>query len=116
MQDTINWGAAALMSRTIDEGTSSVFRSQPMAQHFARISKCAEEVGEAVEAFIGCTGQNFRKGVTHKWGDVYSELCDVTLTGAYALTHFVGAEAAKQYIQLRLEYHHKRVDLPWEEQ
>ncbi|MFB7932002.1 MULTISPECIES: MazG-like family protein [Streptomyces] len=50
-----------------------------------RILKLSEEVGEVAEAVIGATGQNPRKGVTHGWDDVQSELCDVVITALMAL-------------------------------
>lgn len=50
-----------------------------------RILKLSEEVGEVSEAVIGATGQNPRKGVTHTWDDVQSELCDVAITALVAL-------------------------------
>ena len=50
-----------------------------------RILKLSEEVGEVAEAVIGATGQNPRKGVTHTWADVESELCDVAITALVAL-------------------------------
>ncbi|MXM62799.1 hypothetical protein GR925_04925 [Streptomyces sp. HUCO-GS316] len=50
-----------------------------------RILKLSEEVGEVAEAVIGATGQNPRKGTTHTWDDVGSELCDVVITALVAL-------------------------------
>ncbi|MEU6281433.1 MazG-like family protein [Streptomyces sp. NPDC047028] len=50
-----------------------------------RILKLSEEIGEVAEAVIGATGQNPRKGVTHSWDDVQSELCDVAITALIAL-------------------------------
>ncbi|MFE7811769.1 MazG-like family protein [Streptomyces sp. NPDC057433] len=50
-----------------------------------RVLKLSEEVGEVAEAVIGATGQNPRKGTTHSWEDVGSELCDVALTALVAL-------------------------------
>ncbi|MEV5431014.1 MazG-like family protein [Streptomyces sp. NPDC052701] len=50
-----------------------------------RMLKLSEEVGEVSEAVIGATGQNPRKGVTHTWDDVRSELCDVVITALVAL-------------------------------
>jgi NTP pyrophosphatase (non-canonical NTP hydrolase) len=47
--------------------------------------KLSEEVGEVAEAVIGATGQNPRKGTSHTWDDVQSELCDVIITAAVAL-------------------------------
>ncbi|MEU6139088.1 MazG-like family protein [Streptomyces sp. NPDC047081] len=50
-----------------------------------RMLKLSEEVGEVAEAVIGATGQNPRKGVSHTWDDVQSELCDVVITALIAL-------------------------------
>ncbi|WP_371671900.1 MazG-like family protein [Streptomyces sp. NBC_00289] len=50
-----------------------------------RILKLSEEVGEVAQAVIGATGQNPRKGLTHTWDDVQSELCDVVITALVAL-------------------------------
>ncbi|MDN3296324.1 MazG-like family protein [Streptomyces ficellus] len=50
-----------------------------------RMLKLSEEVGEAAQALIGATGQNPRKGTTHTWQDVESELCDVIVTAMVAL-------------------------------
>ncbi|MET9143621.1 MazG-like family protein [Streptomyces sp. NPDC004042] len=50
-----------------------------------RLLKLSEEVGEAAQAVIGATGQNPRKGTTHTWQDVESELCDVVITALVAL-------------------------------
>ena len=50
-----------------------------------RMLKLSEEVGEVSEAVIGAIGQNPRKGVSHSWGDVESELCDVVVTALVAL-------------------------------
>ncbi|MER5398673.1 MazG-like family protein [Streptomyces sp. NPDC002599] len=50
-----------------------------------RFLKLSEEVGEVAQAVIGATGQNPRKGVSHTWDDVRSELCDVVITAMVAL-------------------------------
>ncbi|MFE9168208.1 MazG-like family protein [Streptomyces kebangsaanensis] len=50
-----------------------------------RILKLQEETGEVAQAVIGATGQNPRKGTTHTWEDVQSELCDVAITALVAL-------------------------------
>ncbi|GAA0664763.1 MazG-like family protein [Streptomyces thermocarboxydovorans] len=50
-----------------------------------RILKLSEEVGEVAQAVVGATGQNPRKGTTHTWEDVQSELCDVAVTALIAL-------------------------------
>lgn len=50
-----------------------------------RMLKLSEEVGEVAQAVIGATGQNPRKGTSHTWDDVRSELCDVAITALVAL-------------------------------
>jgi NTP pyrophosphatase (non-canonical NTP hydrolase) len=50
-----------------------------------RMLKLSEEVGEVAQAVIGATGHNPRKGVSHSWDDVRSELCDVVITALVAL-------------------------------
>ncbi|MFR9794805.1 MazG-like family protein [Streptomyces sp. MS06] len=50
-----------------------------------RVLKLSEEVGEVAEAVIGAVGQNPRKGTSHDWEDVRSELCDVAITALVAL-------------------------------
>ncbi|MCX5364067.1 MazG-like family protein [Streptomyces sp. NBC_00124] len=50
-----------------------------------RMLKLSEEVGEVAQAVIGATGTNPRKGTTHTWDDVQSELCDVVITALVAL-------------------------------
>jgi NTP pyrophosphatase (non-canonical NTP hydrolase) len=50
-----------------------------------RIMKVAEEFGETVQAWIGATGQNPRKGVTHTYNDVVNELGDVVFTALVAI-------------------------------
>jgi NTP pyrophosphatase (non-canonical NTP hydrolase) len=50
-----------------------------------RMLKLSEEVGEVAQAVIGATGHNPRKGTSHTWDDVRSELCDVVITAMVAL-------------------------------
>ncbi|MFE4915873.1 MazG-like family protein [Streptomyces sp. NPDC056652] len=59
-----------------------------------RILKVTEEAGEVSAAYIGMTGQNPRKGVTHTLVDVQGELCDVMLTAAVALASLSDDPAA----------------------
>jgi NTP pyrophosphatase (non-canonical NTP hydrolase) len=54
-----------------------------------RILKLTEEVGETAQAWIGVTGQNPRKGVTHTHPQVQDELCDVIVTALVALSSVV---------------------------
>ncbi|MFG1875641.1 MazG-like family protein [Sphaerisporangium sp. NPDC049003] len=57
----------------------------PDVELLLRFMKLSEETGEVTEAVIGVLGQNPRKGLTHTWDDVDSELCDVILTAMVAL-------------------------------
>ena len=50
-----------------------------------RILKLVEEAGEAASAWIGVTGGNPRKGVTHTTDDVAAELADVALAALIAI-------------------------------
>ncbi|OPG10314.1 hypothetical protein B1R27_02890 [Streptomyces sp. GKU 895] len=50
-----------------------------------RVLKLSEEVGEVAEAVIGAMNRNPRKGNSHTWEDVESELCDVVITALIAL-------------------------------
>lgn len=57
----------------------------PQEALLLRMLKLSEEVGEVSQAVIGAVGQNPRKGVSHSWEDVESELCDVVVTALVAL-------------------------------
>ena len=69
-----------------------------------RVMKVGEEFGEAIEAYIGMTGQNPRKGVTHSPEDLLSELADVAITAMCAMVHFsagAGVSAERRAIIAR---------------
>ncbi|MFG2959647.1 hypothetical protein ACGF5O_38730 [Streptomyces sp. NPDC048291] len=59
-----------------------------------RLMKVAEEAGEASAAYIGMTGQNPRKGISHTTADVANELCDVIIAATVALYSFTTTPAA----------------------
>ena len=59
-----------------------------------RLMKVIEEAGEVSAAYIGVTGQNPRKGVTHTRADVADELCDVIIAATVALHSFTTAPPA----------------------
>lgn len=63
----------------------------PLAQNWARVSKVAEETGEAIAALIAWTGQNPRKGPPdpNAYGQMLDEIADVALTAILAIQHFV---------------------------
>ena len=59
----------------------------PEARTWGRLAKVSEECGEVVDAYIGATGQNPRKGVTNGMDEVATELLDVALTAMAAYHH-----------------------------
>jgi len=79
--------ALVALSEWIDEGNA--YRDSE-AITWGRLAKIAEEHGEVIEAFIGATGQNPRKGVTHTMNDVLDELLDVAITALGAYEHIDG--------------------------
>lgn len=66
-----------------------------------RILKLTEEVGEAAQAWIGVTGQNPRKGVTHTVADVADELCDAMVAASVVLASIVEDPGAHFDAKLR---------------
>lgn len=72
------------LSRWIDAANA---HRDSEAQTWGRLSKIGEEYGEVIAAYIGMTGQNPRKGVTHCLDDVIEELLDVALSALAAVEH-----------------------------
>jgi len=60
----------------------------------AQLLKLAEEVGEVAEAYLGLTGLNRRKGVSHTRDDLMGEVADVIITAALALVWLAGGPDA----------------------
>lgn len=72
------------LSKWIDAGNE---HRDPEAITWGRLAKIMEEGGEVIEAYIGLTGQNPRKGATHSREDVLDELLDVAITALGAYEH-----------------------------
>ncbi|MEU2429980.1 MazG-like family protein [Streptomyces sp. NPDC007861] len=77
------WDAVERLHTWLDR--SAADGRPPEQETLLRVLKLSEEVGEVAQAVIGATGQNPRKGTTHSWQDVESELCDVIVTAMVAL-------------------------------
>jgi hypothetical protein len=78
-----------------------------------RVMKIGEEYGEAVAAYIGMTGQNPRKGVTHSKADLLAELADVAVTALCAMQHFTGnAEVTRGFLAGKIASIISRADIP----
>jgi NTP pyrophosphatase (non-canonical NTP hydrolase) len=67
-----------------------------------RVLKIGEEFGEVAEAVHGVTGTNPRKGHSHTWDDVHTELSDVILTAMIALATLT--PDARQVFEARLHH------------
>lgn len=102
----------ATLDEWLDENVSERYKLEPLAQDWARISKIGEEYGEVVDAFIGITGQNPRKGVYGTSEDVNNELIDVALTALLALQHRTKSYKQTAYlVSQRMEYRLKKAGL-----
>jgi NTP pyrophosphatase (non-canonical NTP hydrolase) len=74
------WATVAALAAWLDASNGTSDHEQAM-----RLMKLSEETGEVAQAYIGMTGQNPRKGITHSRNDVADELCDVIVTAMVAL-------------------------------
>ncbi|ATL27596.1 hypothetical protein [Streptomyces formicae] len=74
------WPVVARITAALDKANGRTEHELSM-----RLLKVSEEAGEAAAAYIGATGQNPRKGITHTPGDVAQELADVIIAAAVAL-------------------------------
>lgn len=95
----IESAAASLvaLSEWIDAGNA---QRDAEAVTWGRLSKITEEAGEVIGAYIGYTGQNPRKGVTHMRGDVIAELLDVAVTALGAVEHLSAHQGLALYVLL----------------
>lgn len=85
--DILTGYALARLSQWIDDSNRG---KDPEAITWGRLAKVSEECGEVIAAYVGATGQNPRKGVTHDQGDVVKELLDVAVTALAAAEHLTG--------------------------
>ena len=106
LQDLIAW-----MDDHLDSAVADPYKGQPLAQDWARVAKVSEEVGEAIDALIGITGQNPRKGHYGDRSDLLDELADVALTGLYAMQHFTkNRHETVGLLMDRARYHRRRIE------
>lgn len=90
----------AAISRSIDDANSKRLALMKPGQLRAelmgwiRTAKVSEEHGEVIDAWIGATGANPRKGVYGCVADVVNELLDVAATALMAVEHFQGNDGA----------------------
>jgi hypothetical protein len=73
----------------LDECVSDRYKSQPLAQDWARVTKVDEEHGEAIAELILMTGQNPRKGTDPSArSKLLAELADKAITAILGIQHF----------------------------
>lgn len=73
----------------LDAEVDKHYRDQPLAQHWARVAKLSEEIGEAIAELILLTGQNPRKAQDpYAYERLLKELSDCVWTGVAAIQHF----------------------------
>ena len=98
------WDAVDEIDTWLDEGVGSLYREQPLAQDWARVSKVAEELGECIAELILHTGQNPRKPQDNEaFGKMLAEMADVVCTGTLAIQHFTkDTRMTRNMIQSRM--------------
>ena len=89
-----DWGRTAKVTEEIGEAQEALRDWRRAALDQARVSELDIPAGRAIEALIGYTGQNPRKGVHKDRDDVLSELTDIVCTGLFAIQHFTKDEHA----------------------
>ncbi|MFF1340425.1 MazG-like family protein [Streptomyces sp. NPDC058290] len=85
------WDVTGELAVFLDEAAAHVPAEQ---RRVLQVLKIGEEFGEAAQAVIGATGTNPRKGRSHTWRDVESEVCDVLVTAMVALHRLGVADPA----------------------
>lgn len=92
--------ALLALSGWVDYGNTARFATMTRPEIEAelllmhRTVKVAEELGEAVNALIGLTGANPRKGSTHTRDQVVDELLDIAITALGAVEHIIEGDGS----------------------
>lgn len=109
MSDYAQWDLLADIARI----NNWLDHANPCSPHedSMRVLKIGEELGEAVEAYIGMTGQNPRKGITHSQSDLLFELADVAITALAAMQHFTSSRTiAEGFLAAKVQMALNRID------
>ena len=94
----------------IDAQTARAYRDQPLAGHWARITKVCEEAGEVWRALSKATGENPRKGVCGTWDELLEELGDAMSAAACGIQHITKDEArTREVIVAAFEKAYRRI-------
>lgn len=71
----------------LDSDVGLNYQNQPLAHHWARITKVSEEAGEVWKALSNWTGENPRRGVCGTWDELVEELADTACAAIFAIQH-----------------------------
>ena len=107
----INRRIVECVDDTLDRNVSALYKSQPLAQDWARIAKMIEEMGEAISELILYTGQNPRKDTEPEaYNRMLKELADAAMTPIYAIQHFTkDVTETERILAEAQEKHHDRL-------
>jgi hypothetical protein len=105
-----NSGIITSIDEYLDSEVGEQYRFHPLAQDWARVSKIGEEYGEAVNALIGITAQNPRKGYYSSREELIKELLDVAATALVAVEHFTKDGCTWERLQDHIAYLKGRVN------
>jgi hypothetical protein len=102
LEDSLDWQAIHHVDEWLDREIPPLYKEQPLAQDWARISKVIEELGEVIRAMIAFTGQNPRKPREPEADlKMVDELSDTAMTAILAIQHFTKDTAATREILKR---------------
>lgn len=117
MDTPSEYNAAALLGYVewadyhLDDKVGPLYKEQPLAQDWARVTKTAEEAGEAITELIAITGQNPRKGVHSSQDKLLKELADTALAALYAIQHFTkDVHKTWQIVMDDAKFHKSRIE------
>jgi hypothetical protein len=95
------------VDQILDNLVSTIYKGQPLAQHWARVAKIQEEAGEAISELIAWTGQNPRKGQDDEaYNRMLRELADTAMTAVYAIQHFTKNVTVTEDIMIEVQRKH----------
>lgn len=108
------WLDAKNMAIPDDDPMRVMKISEEIMEAYEVLASIAMANGRAATAYIGMTGQNPRKGVTHYRSDLCLELADVAITALCALAHFTGnnPDTIRAYVAAKIGRIMSRADVP----
>jgi NTP pyrophosphatase (non-canonical NTP hydrolase) len=98
LEDLID--AVEVIDAWLDSAASPEYKTQPLAQDYARVTKACEESGEVWKAWSKYTGENPRKRGTEQAAldDVLEELGDTVTAGLCGIQHLTKDKQATRAI------------------